>query len=48
MPSIMPGQRIATPVLDRAALEKLFGLGRRQTIRLMSTFGGHLAGKTFS
>jgi hypothetical protein len=39
--------RMATPVLDRAALESLFGLGRRQTIRLMSTFGGHLAGKTF-
>jgi hypothetical protein len=31
---------MATPVLDRAALESLFGLGRRQTIRLMSTFGG--------
>lgn len=39
--------RFDRPVLDRATLEELFGLGRRQTIRLMASLGGHLAGKTF-
>jgi hypothetical protein len=33
------------PVVDRAAIEKLFGLGRRQAINLMRRFDGHLSGR---
>ena len=39
--------QLDTPLLDRAAIETLFGLGRRQAIRLLATLGGHQAGKTF-
>jgi hypothetical protein len=35
----------AAPVVDRAAIEKLFGLGRRQAINLMRRFDGHLSGR---
>jgi len=34
------------PVLDRAAVEQLFGLGRRQAIRLMGSCGGYVSGRT--
>jgi hypothetical protein len=35
------------PVIDRAVVERLFGLGRRQAIELMHEFGGYQAGRTF-
>lgn len=35
------------PVVDRATLERLLRLGRREAIRLMHRFGGYMAGKTF-
>src|ERR1051325_10577840 len=35
------------PVVDRAAVERLFGLQRRQAIELMHRFGGYQAGRTF-
>jgi hypothetical protein len=38
---------VETPVVDRAVLQKVFGLGRRQAIMLMHRFGGYQAGKTF-
>ena len=33
-----------SPVLDRAACERLFGVGRRRAIDLMQRFGGYQAG----
>ena len=38
--------RLPVPVLDRAVIEKLFGLKRRQAIQL-PRFGGYQAGRTF-
>jgi hypothetical protein len=35
------------PVLDRAAVEKLLDVSRRDAIRLLHRFGGYQAGKTF-
>lgn len=35
------------PVVDRAIVERLFGLRRRQAIELMHHFGGFQAAKTF-
>jgi len=35
------------PVVDRAIVERLFGLRRRQSIELMHRFGGYQAGRTF-
>ena len=35
------------PVFDRAAIERLFGVRRRQAILLMHRMGGYQAGKTF-
>jgi len=37
----------AHPFLDRAAIEALFGLKRRQAIELLHRFGGYQVGKTF-
>jgi hypothetical protein len=37
----------APPFLDRPAVERLFGLRRRQAIALLRQFGGFLAGKAF-
>jgi hypothetical protein len=37
---------VEMPVLDRAAIEGLFGLRRRQAIELMNRLGGYQAGKT--
>ncbi len=35
------------PVVDRAIIERLFGLRRRQAIELLHRFGGFESGKTF-
>jgi hypothetical protein len=35
------------PVVDRAIIEHLFGLRRRQAIELLHRFGGYQAGRTF-
>ena len=35
------------PVVDRAAIERLFGLRRRRAIQLLDSFGGYRAGRTF-
>ena len=40
-------RRLPVPVLDRATIEKLFGLKRRQAIGLPHRFGGYQSGKTF-
>ena len=37
----------APPFLDRAAVEELFRISRRQAIRLLGTVGGYQIGKTF-
>src|SRR5215212_10410866 len=34
-------------VIDRAGLEKLFGVSPRTAVRLMNRFGGYQSGKTF-
>ena len=39
--------QLTLPVLDRAAVEKLFRLKRRQAIELMHRLGGYQAGRTF-
>jgi hypothetical protein len=38
---------LAAPVIDRAVVEKLFDLKRRQSIELLHRFGGFQAGRTF-
>jgi hypothetical protein len=35
------------PVVDRAAIETLFHLGRRQAIRFLARFGGYQSGKAY-
>jgi hypothetical protein len=35
------------PVVDRAIIERLFGLRRRRAIELLHRFGGYQAGRTF-
>ena len=35
------------PFLDRPAIERLFGLRRRQAIRILTACGGYQVGKTF-
>jgi hypothetical protein len=35
------------PVVDRAIIERLFGLRRRRAIQLLDSFGGYQAGRTF-
>jgi len=35
------------PFLDRFSLENLFGVSRRQAIRLMASLGGYQVGRTF-
>lgn len=37
----------APPLLDRAAVEELFGVRRRQAIRLLNAASGYQVGKTF-
>src|SRR5688572_12794759 len=34
-------------VIDRAGIEKLFGVSPRTAVRLMNRFGGYQAGRTF-
>ena len=38
---------LSTPVVDRACLEKLLHVSRRDAIRLLHRFGGYQAGRTF-
>ena len=38
---------VRLPVIDRAAVERLFGLRRRQAIELLNRLGGYQAGRTF-
>jgi hypothetical protein len=40
-------ERFSAPVLDRAGLEKLLHVSRRDAIRLLHRFGGYQAGRTF-
>ena len=40
-------QAFPAPVVDRATLEKLLQIRRRQAIRLMHRFGGFQAGRTY-
>ena len=35
------------PVVDRAVIERVFGLKRRRAIELLHQFGGYQAGRTF-
>ena len=35
------------PVVDRAGIERIFGLKRRRAIELLHQFGGYQAGRTF-
>ena len=35
------------PVVDRAGVERIFGLKRRRAIELLHQFGGYQAGRTF-
>jgi hypothetical protein len=35
------------PVVDRAIVERVFGLRRRRAIELLHRFGGYQAGRTF-
>jgi hypothetical protein len=39
--------RLESPVLDRALVERLFGVRRRQAITLMHQFSGYQTGKAF-
>jgi hypothetical protein len=41
-------EALNTPVMDRACLQNLFGVGRRRAIQLMYKFGGYQTGRTFS
>ena len=36
-----------SPVIDRAALERLFGVRRRRAIEMIGGFGGYQVGRTF-
>src|SRR5579863_5382843 len=48
IPEIIPMlEAFAVPVVDRAIVERLFGLRRRQAIELLHRFGGYQAGRTF-
>ncbi len=40
-------RQLEVPVLDRASIEKLFGVKRWQAIQLLHRFGGYQVGKTF-
>jgi hypothetical protein len=49
VPEILSGLQApgAPPLLDRDAVEKLFGVRRRQAIRLLNAASGYQVGKTF-
>jgi hypothetical protein len=40
-------EHLNVPVVDRAGIERIFGLRRRRAIELMHEFGGYQAGRTF-
>jgi hypothetical protein len=40
-------EEVDLPVIDRAVVQRVFGLGRRQAIELLNRFGGYRAGNTF-
>jgi hypothetical protein len=40
-------EQLTVPVVDRAMVEQLFELRRRQAIELLHRFGGYQAGRTF-
>ncbi len=40
-------EALPCPVLDRSAVERLFGVRRRRAIDLLASFGGYQAGRTF-
>jgi hypothetical protein len=40
-------EHLAVPIVDRAGIERIFGLKRRRAIELMHEFGGYQAGRTF-
>ena len=40
-------RKFPAPVVDRAGLETLLGVSRREAVRLMHRFGGYQAGRTF-
>ena len=40
-------EHLGVPVVDRAGIERIFGLRRRRAIELMHQFGGYQAGRTF-
>jgi hypothetical protein len=40
-------EHLDVPVVDRAGIERIFGLKRRRAIELMHQFGGYQAGRTF-
>jgi hypothetical protein len=40
-------EHIAVPIVDRAGIERIFGLKRRRAIELMHEFGGYQTGRTF-
>lgn len=48
LPQILAAlESMITPVVDRASIEHLFGVGRRRAIQLLHRFGGYQTGKTF-
>lgn len=48
IPEILPVlEASAVPFLDRLAIERLFGVQRRQAIRILSAMGGYQMGRTF-
>src|SRR5450759_3293235 len=40
-------EHLAVPIVDRAGIERIFGLKRRRAIELMHEFGGYQTGRTF-
>jgi hypothetical protein len=40
-------EHLDVPVVDRAGIERIFGLKRRRAIELLHQFGGYQAGRTF-
>jgi len=40
-------EHLDVPVVDRAVIERIFGLKRRRAIELLHQFGGYQAGRTF-
>jgi hypothetical protein len=40
-------EHLDVPIVDRAGIERIFGLKRRRAIELLHQFGGYQAGRTF-